>query len=50
MLLEAERKTKDEMDAIPAGSLIQQGQDTAAAHDQAWEMGQEKYILSGRER
>ena len=44
MLLEAERKTKDEMDVIRR-QLIQQGQTPQQAHHQAWEMVREKYIL-----
>jgi hypothetical protein len=44
MLLEAERKTKDEMDAVRR-QLIQQGLTPQQAHDQAWEMVREKYIL-----
>ena len=44
MLLEAEGKTKDEMDAIRR-QLIQQGLTPQQAHDQAWEMVREKYIL-----
>ena len=44
MLLEAEEKTKDEMDAIRR-KLIQQGLAPKQAHDQAWEMVREKYIL-----
>ena len=44
MLLEAEEKTKDEMDAIRR-HLIQQGHTPLQAHDQAWEMVREKYIL-----
>jgi hypothetical protein len=44
MLLEAEEKTKDEMDAIRR-QLIQQGHTPLQAHDQAWEMVREKYIL-----
>ena len=44
MLLEAEEKTKDEMDAIRR-QLIQQGLTTQQAHDQAWEMVRNKYIL-----
>ena len=44
MLLEAERKTKDEMDAIRR-QLVQQGLTPQQAHDQAWEMVREKYIL-----
>jgi hypothetical protein len=44
MLLDAEEKTKDEMDAIRR-QLIQQGQTPQQAHDQAWEIVREKYIL-----
>ena len=44
MLLEAETQTKDEMDTIRR-QLIQQGQTPQQAHDQAWEMVREKYIL-----
>lgn len=44
MLLEAEEKTKDEMDAIRR-QLIQRGLTAQQAHDQAWEMVREKYIL-----
>jgi hypothetical protein len=44
MLLEAEEKTKNEMDAIRR-QLIQQGLTPQQAHDQAWEMVREKYIL-----
>jgi len=44
MLLEAEEKTKDEMDEIRR-KLIQQGLTPQQAHDQAWEMVREKYIL-----
>ncbi len=44
MLLEAERKTKDEMDAIRR-QLLQQGLTPQQAHNQAWEMVREKYIL-----
>lgn len=44
MLLEAEEKTKDEMDVIRR-KLIQQGLTPQQAHDQAWEMVREKYIL-----
>lgn len=44
MLLDAEEKTKDEMDAIRR-KLIQQGLRPQQAHDQAWEMVGEKYIL-----
>ena len=44
MLLDAETQTKDEMDTIRR-QLIQQGQTPQQAHDQAWEMVREKYIL-----
>jgi hypothetical protein len=44
MLLDAEEKTKDEMDAIRR-PLIRQGRTPQQAHDQAWEMVREKYIL-----
>lgn len=44
MLQDAEEKTKDEMDTIRR-KLIQQGLTPAQAHDQAWEMVREKYIL-----
>jgi hypothetical protein len=44
MLLEAEEKTKDEMDTTRR-QLIQQGQTPQLAHDQAWEMVREKYIV-----
>ncbi len=44
MLLEAEEKTKDEMDTIRR-QLIQHGLTAQQAHDQAWEMVREKYIL-----
>ena len=44
MLLEAEAKTKDEMDAIRR-QLIQHGLTPQQAHDQAWEMVRQKYIL-----
>ena len=44
MLLDAEEKTKDEIDTIRR-HLIQQGQTPQQAHDQAWEMVREKYIL-----
>lgn len=44
MLLEAEEKTKDEMFDLTRKLM---GQDLTAqqAHDQAWEMVREKYIL-----
>ena len=44
MLLEAEEKTKDEMSALRT-RLMQQGSTAQQAHDQAWEMVREKYIL-----
>jgi len=44
MLLEAEEKTKDEMDTLMR-ELRQRGLTAQQAHDQAWEMVREKYIL-----
>ena len=44
MLLEAEEKTKDEMDTLMR-ELRQQGLTAQQAHDQAWEMVRERYIL-----
>lgn len=44
MLLEAEDKTKDEMATLRA-QLIKQGATPQQAHDQAWEVLREKYIL-----
>ena len=44
MLLEAEDKTKDEMVTLRT-QLIKQGVTPQQAHDQAWEMLREKYIL-----
>jgi hypothetical protein len=44
MLLEAEEKTKDEMAELRT-QLMQQGSTAQQAHDQAWEMVREKYIL-----
>jgi len=44
MLLEAEEQTKDEMDTIRR-RLIQQGLTPQQAHDRAWEMVREKYVL-----
>jgi hypothetical protein len=44
ILQDAEEKTKDEMDAIRR-KLIQQGLTSQQAHDQAWELVREKYIL-----
>ncbi len=44
MLLEAEEKTDEEMDTLRR-QLIGQGLTPQQAHDQAWEMVREKYIL-----
>src|ERR1043166_9112073 len=44
MLLEAEEKTKDEMATLRI-QLMKQGATAQQAHDQAWEMVREKYIL-----
>ena len=44
MLLEAEEKTKDEMATLRT-ELMQRGSTAQQAHDQAWEMVREKYIL-----
>jgi len=44
MLLEAERKTKDEMAELRT-KFIQQGLTPQQAHDRAWEMVREEYIL-----
>ena len=44
MLLEAEEKTKDEMVTLRT-HLMTQGSTAQQAHDQAWEMVREKYIL-----
>ena len=44
MLLEAERKTKDEMDELRT-KFIRQGLTPQQAHDRAWEMVRENYIL-----
>ena len=44
MLLEAEEKTKDEMDTLMR-ELRQRGLTAQQAHDQAWEMVRERYIL-----
>ena len=44
MLLEAQEKTEDEMDTLRR-QLMQQGLTAQQAHDQAWEMVREKYIL-----
>jgi hypothetical protein len=48
MLVEAEEKTKDEMDTIRR-QLIQHRLTPQQAHGQAWEMVREKYILLPRE-
>ncbi|MBI3408735.1 MAG: TnpV protein [Planctomycetes bacterium] len=44
LLLEAQVKTEDEMDTLRR-QLMQQGLTAQQAHDQAWEMVREKYIL-----
>ena len=44
MLLEAEEKTKDEM-ATMRTDLMNRGSTAQQAHDQAWEMVREKYVL-----
>jgi hypothetical protein len=44
MLLEAEEKTKDEMATLRM-ELMKNGSTAQQAHDQAWEMVREKYIL-----
>jgi hypothetical protein len=44
MLAEAERKTKDEMAELRT-RFIQQGLTPQQAHDRAWEMVREEYIL-----
>jgi hypothetical protein len=44
MLREAEEKTKDEMSALRR-QLMNQGMTAQQAHDQAWEMVRERYIL-----
>jgi len=44
MLLEAEERTKDEMANLRI-ELMKQGKTAQQAHDQAWEMVREKYIL-----
>jgi hypothetical protein len=44
MLLEAERKTKDEMAGLRT-RFIRQGLTPQQAHDRAWEMVREEYIL-----
>jgi len=44
MLLEAEERTKDELANLRI-ELLKQGKTAQQAHDQAWEMVREKYIL-----
>jgi len=44
MLLEAEEKTKDEMVELRTG-FMKQGLTAQQAHDRAWEMVRESYIL-----
>jgi hypothetical protein len=44
MLLEAERSTKNEMHDLTM-KLMQQGLTAQQAHDRAWEMVREEYIL-----
>jgi hypothetical protein len=44
LLLEAEEKTKDEMATLRT-ELMQRGSTAQQAHDQAWEMVREKYLL-----
>lgn len=44
MLLEAEEKTKDEMVTLTQ-QLRNQGMNPQQAHDRAWEMVRENYIL-----
>ena len=44
MLLEAEAKTKNEMAELRI-QLMQRGSTAQQAHDQAWEMVREKYLL-----
>lgn len=44
MLLEAEEKTKDEMAGLRT-KFIRQGLTPQQAHDRAWEMVREEYIL-----
>ena len=44
MLYEAQEKTKDEMTELRM-QLIKQGRTPQQAHDQAWEMVRERYIL-----
>ena len=44
MLLEAEQNTKNEMFDLTT-QFIEQGMDPQQAHDRAWEMVREEYIL-----
>ena len=44
MLLEAEEQTEAELDSLRR-HFIQQGLTPQQAHDQAWEMVREKYVL-----
>jgi hypothetical protein len=44
MLLEAERKTKEEMATLRT-QLMKQGKTAEQAHRQAWEIVRERYIL-----
>ena len=44
MLLEAERKTKEEMATLRT-QLMKQGKTAEQAHRQAWEFVRERYIL-----
>ncbi len=48
MLAEAERKTKDEMADLRL-QLMKQGLTAQQAHDRAWEMVRERYILLPQE-
>lgn len=44
MLLEAQETTEEEMDTL-CRQLMGRGQSARQAHDQAWEMVRERYIL-----
>ena len=44
MLLEAEEKTKDEMATLRT-ELMKKGLTAQQAHDRAWEMVRERYVL-----
>ena len=44
ILLEAEERTKDELATLRT-ELMQRGSTAQQAHDQAWEIVREKYIL-----